>query len=133
MSEANKQVVRQYVAAFNRGDLAALHELFTADATVQGVLGWAGIEKALPVWGELHAAFAIELTVDEMIAEGDFVAVRFTERGKSAGSFRGQPVTGQPYQIVAMEWFELFGGKILHRWGARDSASQMRQMGLPLP
>lgn len=130
MSESNKQVVHRYVAAFNRGDLAALRELFTDDATVQGVFGWFGIEKTLPVWSELHAVFAIELTVEEIIAEGNFVAVRYTERGKSAGPFRGQPATGKPYQLAAMEWFEMRDGKILRRWGARDSASQMRQMGL---
>jgi hypothetical protein len=31
-----------------------------------------------------------------------------------------------------MEWFVMKGGKIYRRWGVRDSASQSRQMGLPL-
>jgi predicted ester cyclase len=67
-----------------------------------------------------------------MIAEDDIVAVRYVERGTSIGSFRGGPVTGKSFEVVAMEWFEIKDGKIHRRWGARDNASQMRQMGLPL-
>ena len=67
-----------------------------------------------------------------MIAEGDIVGVRYTERGTSIGSFRGGPVTGKSFEVVAMEWFIIKDGKIHRRWGARDNASQMRQMGLPL-
>jgi hypothetical protein len=31
-----------------------------------------------------------------------------------------------------MEWFVIKDGRIHRRWGARDSAAQFRQMGLPL-
>lgn len=128
--ESNKEVVRQYVAAFNRGDLEALRQLFTSDAVVQGVLGWGKLDEIVPIWKELHEAFAIELIVDAMIAEGDTVAVRYTERGKFVGPFRGHEPTGRPFELVAMEWFILKDGKIQRRWGARDSASQARQIGL---
>ena len=129
-SEANKQIVLQYVEAFNRGDLDALRQLFTADAVVQGVLGWGKLDEIMPIWKELHEAFAIEMTVDAMVAEGDAVAVRYTERGKFVGPFRGSEPTGKSYELVAMEWFILQEGKIHRRWGARDSASQARQIGL---
>lgn len=126
--EFNKEIVLRYVAAFNRGDLAALRPLFTADAVIQGVLGAAPIDQALSIWGELHAAFCIALSVEDLIAEGDRVAVRYTERGRFAGPFRGKIPTGKTYELTAMEWFELRDGQISRRWGARDSASQMRQI-----
>ncbi len=37
-NETNKQVVMQYVEAFNQGDLELLQGLFTPDALIQGVL-----------------------------------------------------------------------------------------------
>ena len=132
MQDINKNVVLQYVDAFNRGDMAALQQLFAPDALVYGVLGWGGLDKAIPIWREIRAAFAIQLQVEAMVAEGDTVAVRYTERGTSNGPFRGQPATGQSYEIVAMEWFLMQDGKIQRRWGARDSATQFRQMGLGL-
>ncbi|MEW5855802.1 MAG: ester cyclase [Cyanobacteriota bacterium] len=130
--ESNKQVVLKYVEAFNRGDLETLQAVFTPDALIQGVLGWGELDKVMPIWKELHEAFAIDLTVEEIIAEGDTVAVRYTERGTFAGSFRGQEPTGKPYELVAMEWFTLIEGKIHRRWGARDAASQARQIGMKL-
>ena len=130
--EANKQVVREYVDAFNRGDMEALRRLFADDALIYGVLGWGALDVAIPVWQQLHDAFAMELHVEAMSAEGDTVAVRYLERGTSVASFREGPVTGKSYEIVAMEWFLLQNGRIHRRWGARDSAAQSRQMGLPL-
>jgi steroid delta-isomerase-like uncharacterized protein len=132
MLEANKKVVLEYVEAFNRADMEALKGLFADDALVYGVLGWGGLDEVMPIWREIHQAFAIQLQVESIIAEGDTVAVRYTERGKSVGSFRGGPVTNESYEVVAMEWFIIQDGKIQRRWGARDSASQSRQMRLEI-
>ena len=130
--ESNKDLVRQYVDAFNRGEFNRLRVIFADDAVVQGVLGAGGMDKVIDIWRELHAAFGIKLEIVEMIAEGDRVAVRYTERGTFNGPFRGHHPTGKSYELVAMEWFVVQNGKIRQRWGARDAASQARQIGLPL-
>jgi predicted ester cyclase len=132
MPRDNKAVVRAYVEAFNRGDVEAVCRQFTPDALVWGVLGFAPIEKARAVWRMLMDSLQIQLTIESIIGEGDLVAVRYTERGKSARPFMGHEPTGEMYKVVAMEWFELKDGLIHRRWGARDSASQMKQMGLPV-
>ena len=128
--DVNKKIVLRYVEAFNNGDTVALRDLFTPDAVIQGVLGSAGIEEALRIWRELHQAFAIALTVDDLVAEDDRVAARYTERGVFGAPFRGTPPTGRSYEIVAMELFHFRDGRICRRWGARDSAAQARQIGL---
>lgn len=130
--EASKKIVMDYVDAFNRGDLETLRRLFTEDALVQGVLGWGGLDVVVPIWKELHESFAIQLQIAAIIAEGETVAVRYVERGTSVQPFRGGPVTGKSYELVAMEWFIIKDGSIHRRWGARDSASQSRQMELPI-
>jgi steroid delta-isomerase-like uncharacterized protein len=115
--KTNKDVVLEYVEAFNQGNTEALRHLFTDDALVYGVLGWGGLDKVIPIWQELHAAFSTHLQVESIIAESDIVAVRYIERGKSVGPFREQPATGQSYEIVAMEWFVIKEGQIARRWG----------------
>lgn len=132
VQETNKEVVGQYVEALNRGDVETLRRLFTPDALVYGVLGWGGLDEVTPIWEQLHEGLALELTVEQMVAEGDTVAVRYTERGTFRGPFMGNQPTGKSFELVAMEWFVLRDGKIHRRWGARDSASQARQIGLPL-
>jgi steroid delta-isomerase-like uncharacterized protein len=130
VQEANKAVVRKYVSAFNQGDTETLQQLFAPDALIYGVLGWGKILEVVPVWQELHAAFAIELNIESIIAEGDTVAVRYTERGTFRRPFRGKEPTGRSYELVAMEWFVLRKGRIECRWGARDAASQTRQLNM---
>lgn len=129
--ERNKQVVLRYVAAFNAGDVDTLRALFAPGATIQGVLKEGGMVEILPVWAMLHESLAIELTVEEMIAEGDRVAVRYRERGTFRAPFLGHEPTGRSFELVAMEWFVVRDGLIHARWGARDAASQARQIGIP--
>jgi steroid delta-isomerase-like uncharacterized protein len=129
---ANTKIVLDYVDAFNRADIEALENLFGPDALVYGVLGWGVLDEVEPIWRELQSAFAIRLEVASMISEGDTVAVRYIERGTSVGPFRGLEATGKSFEVVSMEWFVMKDGKIHRRWGARDTASQFRQMGLPL-
>ncbi len=132
MQEAYKEVVGRYVDALNRGDLEELRGLFTPDALVYGVLGWGELDEVEPIWRQLHEGLGLELTVEQMVAEGDVVAVRYTERGTFKGAFMGNEPTGRSYELVAMEWFVMRDGKIHRRWGARDAATQARQIGLPL-
>lgn len=124
-----KDVVFAYVDAFNRGDLESLCSLFTDDARIWGVLGWGTVEQVRPVWHDLMNSLQIQLKVESIISEGDHVAVRYTETGKSVQPFRGQGPTGKTYELLAMEWFEVKGDRISRRWGARDSAAQSRQLG----
>jgi len=130
--EANRQVVERYIDAFNRGDSDGLRAVFAPDAVIHGVLGRGGLDVAIPIWRDLHAAFAIQLTAESIIAERELVAVRYTERGTFRAPFRGNAPTGNSYELIAMEWFLVKGGRICERWGARDSAAQARQIGLPL-
>jgi predicted ester cyclase len=130
--KSNKEVVGWYVEALNRGDVETLQQLFTPNALVYSVLGWGELDEVVPIWRQVHEGLTMELTVEQMIAEGDTVAVRYTERGTFRDEFLGNQPTSESYELVAMEWFVLRDGKIHRRWGARDGASQARQIGLPL-
>jgi steroid delta-isomerase-like uncharacterized protein len=125
-------IVRAYVDAFNRGDLAALRSLFADDAQIQGVNGHALVDRALGVWRQLIEGYGMQLKIEELIAQGPLVAVRYLETGTFRAPAFGHQPTGKSYELVAMEWFEIDQGKIKRRWGARDSASQLRQLGVPL-
>ena len=127
--EANKAAVQRYVERFNAGDLEGLRELFSDDALIYGVLGWGKMDDVMPIWQQLVSGLAMQLEIVDMIAEDDRVAVRYLERGTSRGPFFDKPATGKSYELVAMEWFEMKEGRIHRRWGARDAASQARQLG----
>ena len=90
------------------------------------------LEAILPIWRQLVEGYGVELTIEEMVARGEVVAVRYTERGAFRGAAFGREPTGRSYELVAMEFSEVRGGKIVRRRGARDAASQARQLGIPL-
>lgn len=126
-----KDVVLNYVAAFNKGDLALLKSLLAEDAEIQGVFGKGAYERIQPIWKQLIEGFGMRLEVQSIVAEGNTVAVRYIETGTFKAAAFGHDATGKSYELVAMEWFEIENGKIKKRWGARDSASQYRQLGIP--
>jgi hypothetical protein len=124
-------VVQRYVDTFNEGDFETLLRLFTPDAQIFGVLGSASIAQAEPIWRELHAGMAMQLNPEAVVFDGSSTVVRFLETGTFRGNFRGlsgfKP-TYLPYQVRAMEWFELEGNLIARRWGARDFDSIKSQV-----
>lgn len=131
MTPAPRDVVLAYVDAFNRGDLAALRALLADDAVIQGVTGvatdWERIES---VWRQLIEGYCMQLRVDEMLVDGESVAVRYVESGTFRAPAFGYAPTGRSYELVAMEFFRIHDGLITQRWGARDSAAQLRQLGV---
>jgi steroid delta-isomerase-like uncharacterized protein len=132
IEDAAKQVVLKYVAAFNRGDLDALGSLLTDDAEIQGVLGKGQFDRIAPVWRQLIDGYGMQLNVQSLIAEGNIVAARYIETGTFRAPAFGAEPTGKSYELVAMEWFVIENDRIKRRWGARDAASQARQLGIPL-
>lgn len=124
-------VVLAYVDAFNRGDIEALRALLADDAVIQGVTGVAqDWDRIAAVWRQLIEGYGMHLRVEQMVVEGDTVAVRYTETGTFRAPAFGQAPTHRTYELVAMEFFEIADGRIRRRWGARDSASQQRQLGI---
>jgi steroid delta-isomerase-like uncharacterized protein len=132
VEEESKAVVRRYVEAFNRGDLKGLKALLAGDAEIQGVMGKGIFEKVEPIWRQLIEGYGIQLRVQGLVAEGNTVAARYVESGTFRAPAFGHQPTGKSYELVAMEWFEIEDGRIKRRWGARDAASQARQLGIPL-
>ncbi|VXC02336.1 ester cyclase [Massilia sp. 9I] len=128
--ELAKDVVRRYVDAFNRGDPDGLRVLLADDAEIQGVMGQGLFDRIAPVWRQLIEGYGMQLRVVGLIAEGNTVAARFVETGTFLHPAFGKEPTGKSYELVAMEWFEIEDGRIKRRWGARDAASQARQLGI---
>ncbi|MBW8364157.1 MAG: ester cyclase [Rhizobium sp.] len=132
VEEEAKQVVRRSVEAFNRGDMNTLRALLAEEAEIQGVFGKGLFEKIEPIWRQLIEGYTMQLDIQSLVAEGNVVAARHVESGSFRAPAFGHQPTGKSYERVGIEWFEIEGGKIKRRWGARDSTAQARQLGIPL-
>ena len=77
----------------------------------------------------LNAFPNMKVTVDNMIAEGDFVASRVIMTGTHKGEFMGIKATNKDCMVTLTELCRFSNGRCLERWGNWDELDLMRQLG----
>ncbi len=137
MSAENKVVMRRFAEFINTGSEKLAEELITPDALfhvpgrpepLRGPTGY------LAVIGMMRGGFPdIQWTLEEMIAEDDKVAARFTMRGTHQGSFFGVPPTGKTIAVQAMNFYRLSGGQFIEERGQPDLLGLLQQIGAVPP
>ena len=135
-AEANKRTVRRIPEeVVNQGNLDALDEIFAEDVVDHGPAGDVGGRERIEEGFEtLLGAFPdFTVIVDEILAEGDTVAVRLTERGTHEGAFVGIDPTGRAVEFEAMAFLRLEDGKVAERWTQLDQLGLMEQLGVAQP
>jgi len=121
-AEANKATIHRMVEDFNRRDLAFIDEVFSPSFVLHTALtsGWPrGLEGARKMFTTmLTTAPDIRATIEDIFAEEDKVAVRWTFRGTHRGESRlsGAP-TGEEFTAVAISIYRFAKGKIEEDWG----------------
>src|ERR1700751_1244155 len=71
----------------------------------------------------------IQWTLEEMVAEGDKVAARFTMRGTHRGSFFGVSPSGNKISVQALNIYRLSEGQFVKEHGQPDLLALLRQIG----
>lgn len=80
-------------------------------------------------FASLRAAFpGLHYTVEDMVAEGDKVVVRFTSRGTHHGAFRGIPPTGKAIAYTGILIWRFVEGKIAEHWAVPDLLGLLQQL-----
>jgi steroid delta-isomerase-like uncharacterized protein len=131
MSERNKDLVRR---SWELPDnLGIIDEVYAPD------LVWhdpdrdiKGIEEAKEFISTYKAAFPdLRTAVEDVIAEGDLVATRWTVRGTHQGEVEGfGPPTGRQVEMRGITIHRIEGGRIVEEWNSYDNLGVMQQLGL---
>jgi steroid delta-isomerase-like uncharacterized protein len=130
--ETNKAVVRRFVdEVFVAGRMEAVDELVAPNFVPHS---WPGT-GAGP--GELKKAMQrvftglsdVSMAIEDIIAEGDRVAVRLIAHAVHSGEFMGMPASGKAYTISEIHIFRVSDGRIAEHWGQADLLGMMRQLG----
>ncbi len=130
-TQENQEAFRQVIAeAFNKGNYAALPLCFDPDfvehqfglhATIEGMQG--DIQF-------LRTAFPdFNLTIEDMVVDGDKIWARMTARGTNLGGFMGPP-NGKNFRIAVFDTVRFEDGKIVEHWGSPDRFALLAQLGL---
>jgi len=134
MSEANKALVRQFFLAINEGNQAPLDEVIAPNYVNHDPVLRPETQHGRDAWkqgeAEFFAAFRdFNITVEDMVAEGDKVASRFTWRGTHQGELMGIPATGKQITVSEILIHRIADGKIVEGWISYDALGMMQQLG----
>ena len=136
-TEENKSVVRRWFQAFNDHDLAAEEASRSPDFAAHVPGAPAPLDGAS--WKSFIAAFFagfpdFQLELQDLLAEGDRVAARWTFRGTHEGEFLGVAPTGKRVSMSAVEVNRVADGKVTEHWVVLDQLGLLQQLGaIPAP
>lgn len=137
MSEANKALARRLFDAINAHDLDAAHKLYAADATYHDLppgmpKSWETVVTAMT--GYFEAFPDMQTEIEEIVADGDKVAVRYRWTGTHSGPLLDIPATGKKVNQSGAGLYRFAGGKIVESWLKGDQMNLMQQLGvMPTP
>ncbi len=135
MSEGNKFVIRRsFEELWNKGNLSLADELFTPN--------YAHHDPSTPDFGRgpesekkratlYRTAFPdLQLTIEDIIAEGQTVMARWSCRGTHKGDLSGIAPTGKQVTISGVSVARFTNGKMVEGWVNWDALGLMRQLGV---
>jgi len=131
LEDENIAAIERAVERMNDGDLPGYLDLYADDLTLHGyppdVEGKAGavafytsFSKALP---------DLKLSIEDAIADGDTVAVRYRIQGTHEDEFMGVPASGNKVDLSGQSFFRFEDGRVVERWQALDGATLLTQLG----
>jgi len=136
-TEDNKALARRHAEeVFNQKNLATVDELHIPDFVLHNASTTIqGREPYKQYLSMLFTAFPdLNWTIEDMIAEGDFVAERVTLRLTHKGDYMGIPSTGKQATITSIFFLRFANGNCVEAWANSDALGAMQQIGvIPAP
>ena len=137
MSEENKALARRfYEEVINKGNLDAIDELCTADFVIRTPPPGMdptpeGIKQMFSMYRQAFPD--MNVTVDEIVAEGNTVVSRMTMRGTHTGDLMGIAPTGKQFSVRGMDLIHIVNGKATEVWHFEEEMAMWQQLGIAPP
>ena len=138
-SADNKAIVLRLIEeVLSKGNLSVADELLDVNFVLhlpgssEPLRGVEGLKRAAEVFrsGFPDRRFLVE----DVISEGDKVAVRAVQQGTHQGVFQGINPTGKQVNVTAIAIFRVVNGKIAEEWLSSDRLGLLQQIGsIPAP
>lgn len=131
----NKESILQWVeAAWNRGDFSLADKLYAADYVYHDPASPAEVRGPEGITGVVSTYRAglpdLQFAVEDMIAEGDTVAWRWTARGTHRGALLGAPATGKRATVTGIVISRFANGRWVEDYCNWDVLGLLRQLGM---
>jgi ketosteroid isomerase-like protein len=132
---ANKEIARRFREdLWNTGDMSLADDIVARDCLVRAWVPFPidfarGPDAVRHLVFFYHMVFSdIRVVVDQIVAEGDTVVVRWTARGRHTGHLLGIVPTGRETVTTGIDMLRIAGGKIAEGWVSWDTLSLLDQL-----
>ncbi len=127
---ATKVLAASFIEALNRKDWAAVQRLCSADYIHHAPrVPAANLSAYIETAGRMFQAFPdMAATVEQLIAEDEYVALRYTARGTHQGNFYGIAPTGRAVSLCTLGMLRIAGSRIAEGWFEFDSGEIYEQL-----
>lgn len=128
----NEDLLREWLAAGDRGAVEEFHRYLHRDVVVHAPLGLStkGIEAEMAVWADAKRAMPdIRHEVQETMGSGSRAMARAVVTGTLEGPFAGLSATGTSFEIDQVVVAHFRDGVIVEAWEIADTGSLLRQLG----
>ena len=98
-----------------------------AHTTTVDLKGWEGWKQYANMF--LTAFPDLELTTEDLIAEGDKVVVRWSAHGTHRGPLRNLKPTGKHMKVTGVAIYRFVDNKVAEGWALNDTLGMMQQLG----
>ena len=78
-----------------------------------------------------HAFPDYQITIHDVIVEGDKVVTRKTFSGTHRAEWMGVPASGRQISFGGIDIVRIAGGKVVEHWGEFDMLGLLQQIGAP--
>ena len=134
--EENKENIRRHVdEIWHKGNLEVVDELIAPNYIVHSegddITGIDGFKQMAT--SQRTAVPDLHFTIDNMIAEGEYVSVQYTSTGTFTNKVGDIEPTGKKMMQKQAIIYRFEGGKQVEVWVYRDMLSMYQQLGIPIP
>ncbi|MCD6289869.1 MAG: ester cyclase [Anaerolineae bacterium] len=129
----NKAIERRiFEEIWNQGKTDVIDEILAPDYVIHDPTGdYTGPEGYRQFFASLHDAFPdVHFTLDDQIAEGEWVATRWTSVGTHTSPLMGIPPTGKQTTAVGITISRIVDGKVVEEWNHWDLLGLLQQLGV---
>jgi steroid delta-isomerase-like uncharacterized protein len=126
----NKELALNWFRLLDAHDLTQAEDLFAPDyvLTLSGQ-EHRGAQGIIGVVSSFYEAFPdLRFTTGEVVADDDYVLVRWRARGTQQGPLQGLPPTGRMASWTGMSLFRFRDGRIVDDAVEMDAAGMMQQL-----
>ena len=130
--DTNKDTALRLYELLNAAKVDGVGDLVSADYEEHDPLPGQGTgrEGALNRFSMITGALAPHFTVEDVVAEGDRVVVRWTQAGTHVGEFAGIPPTGKTFTVSGIDIYRAEDGVLREHWHVVDQLSMLGQLGV---